>query len=145
MATCSSILAWKIPQTEGPGGLQSMGVTKSRTRLRNRALVETHCTNWGWPGNSWTPVNECWRMRDFPGGPMVKALHFHHRGYGFNPWSRIKNSHLLGGKSVKKKNAGGMKSVLVNAQSPRPRRQILRKIPGKGFVSLLFWRQDSHS
>ena len=25
MATCSSILAWKIPGTEEPGGLQSMG------------------------------------------------------------------------------------------------------------------------
>ena len=25
MATCSSILAWKVPWTEEPGGLQSMG------------------------------------------------------------------------------------------------------------------------
>ena len=25
MATCSSILAWKIPWTEEPGGLQSKG------------------------------------------------------------------------------------------------------------------------
>ena len=25
MATCSSILAWEIPWTEEPGGLQSMG------------------------------------------------------------------------------------------------------------------------
>ena len=25
MATCSSILAWEIPWTEKPGGLQSMG------------------------------------------------------------------------------------------------------------------------
>ena len=25
MATCSNILAWKIPWTEEPGGLQSMG------------------------------------------------------------------------------------------------------------------------
>ena len=31
MATHSSILAWKIPWTEEPGRLQSMGVTKSRT------------------------------------------------------------------------------------------------------------------
>ena len=28
MAIHSSILAWEIPRTEGPGGLQSMGVTK---------------------------------------------------------------------------------------------------------------------
>ena len=33
MATHSSTLAWKIPWTEGPGRLQSMGVTRSRTRL----------------------------------------------------------------------------------------------------------------
>ena len=32
MATHSSILAWKIPQTEEPGRLQSWG-HKSRTRL----------------------------------------------------------------------------------------------------------------
>ena len=29
MATHSSILAWKIPWTEEPGGLQSMGYKKS--------------------------------------------------------------------------------------------------------------------
>ena len=29
MATYSSILAWEIPQTEGPGGLQSMGLRQS--------------------------------------------------------------------------------------------------------------------
>ena len=33
MATHSSTLAWKIPWTEEPGGLQSMGVTKSQARL----------------------------------------------------------------------------------------------------------------
>ena len=33
MATHSSTLAWKIPWTEEPGRLQSMGVTKSRTLL----------------------------------------------------------------------------------------------------------------
>ena len=33
MAPHSSILAWKIPWMEEPGGLQSMGVTKSRTLL----------------------------------------------------------------------------------------------------------------
>ena len=33
MATQSSILAWRIPWTEGPAGLQSHGVTKSQTKL----------------------------------------------------------------------------------------------------------------
>ena len=31
MATHSSILAWEIPWTEEPGGLQSMGSPKSQT------------------------------------------------------------------------------------------------------------------
>ena len=33
MATHSYILAWEIPWTEEPGGLQSMGSQKSWTRL----------------------------------------------------------------------------------------------------------------
>ena len=33
MATNSSILAWEIPWIEEPGGLQTMGVTKSWKRL----------------------------------------------------------------------------------------------------------------
>ena len=33
MATHSSVLAWRIPGTGEPGGLQSMGVMKSRTQL----------------------------------------------------------------------------------------------------------------
>ena len=37
MATCSSILAWKIPWTEEPGGLQSMGSPRW-TQLSRQAL-----------------------------------------------------------------------------------------------------------
>ena len=33
MATHSSILAWRIPWTEEPGRLQSMGSQKSQTQL----------------------------------------------------------------------------------------------------------------
>ena len=35
MATHSSILAWKIPWTEGPAGLQAMGSQKCWTQLSN--------------------------------------------------------------------------------------------------------------
>ena len=35
MATHSSILAWEIPWTEEPGGLQSMESQKSRTPLND--------------------------------------------------------------------------------------------------------------
>ena len=37
MATHSSILAWKIPWTEEPGRLQSMGSSKSWTQLSDLA------------------------------------------------------------------------------------------------------------
>ena len=35
MATHTSTLAWRIPWTEEPGGLQSTGSQKSQTRLSN--------------------------------------------------------------------------------------------------------------
>ena len=35
IATHSSTLAWKIPRTEDPGGLQSVGLQKSHTPLSN--------------------------------------------------------------------------------------------------------------
>ena len=41
MTTRSSILAWKIPWTEEPGGLHSMGVPKSQTRLSTQAHAHT--------------------------------------------------------------------------------------------------------
>ena len=34
MATHSNILAWEIPWTEEPGGLQSIGSQKSQTRVK---------------------------------------------------------------------------------------------------------------
>ena len=37
MATHSSILAWKIPWTEEPGGLQSIELQKSQTQLSDLA------------------------------------------------------------------------------------------------------------
>ena len=33
LATHFSVLAWRVPQTEEPGGLRSMGSPKSQTRL----------------------------------------------------------------------------------------------------------------
>ena len=40
MANYSSILAWQIPWTEEPGGLQSTGQQKSRTRLITHAHMD---------------------------------------------------------------------------------------------------------
>ena len=36
MATPSSILAWEIPRTEEPGGLQSMGLQRVRNDLATK-------------------------------------------------------------------------------------------------------------
>ena len=38
-ATHSSILAWEIPWTEGPGKLQFMGSQKSQTRLSDQTTA----------------------------------------------------------------------------------------------------------
>ena len=42
MATLSSVLAWRIPWTEEPGGLQSMGVAResdTTERLNNKFIM----------------------------------------------------------------------------------------------------------
>ena len=43
MPTRSSTLAWRIPCTEEPGGLQSMGSHKSWTRLNNSTTTAAKC------------------------------------------------------------------------------------------------------
>ena len=42
MATHSSILAWKIPWTEEPGGLQPMGHKRVRHNLATKQQQPTH-------------------------------------------------------------------------------------------------------
>ena len=41
MATHSNILAWRIPWTEEPGRLQSMGL-KSQTQLKRLSIIISH-------------------------------------------------------------------------------------------------------
>ena len=53
MPTCSSILAWKIPCTEEPGGLQSMG----SQRVRYNWVTEHACTAQQQP--KYTPFKTC--------------------------------------------------------------------------------------
>ena len=45
MATHSSNFAWRIPWTEEPGELQSMGLQRSWTRLSTHALPWVDCFN----------------------------------------------------------------------------------------------------
>ena len=47
MATHSSILAWKIAWTEGPGGLQSMGLQRARhDRVHMYTVKENMSHSW---------------------------------------------------------------------------------------------------
>ena len=41
MVTRYSILAWEIPRTEGPGGLQFMGSLKTQTELSTHTCTES--------------------------------------------------------------------------------------------------------
>ena len=43
MATHLSILAWRIPWPEEPGGLQPIRVTKSWTRLKRLSMARQAC------------------------------------------------------------------------------------------------------
>ena len=82
MATCSSILAWKVPLREDPGGLQSMGwqelgVEAVRTLAEKmgrgstlmREALEQHGRGWG-HGFEWITARETQTMpekyRKFP-------------------------------------------------------------------------------
>ena len=42
---------------------------------------------------------------DFPGGPVVRSLHFHCRGFGFNTWSGHYMPHASQHSQKKKKGA----------------------------------------
>ena len=62
MATHSSILAWRIPRTEEPGGLQVHRVTESQTGLKR---VSTHVSAWrGFPGGAKNLPANAGDMRD---------------------------------------------------------------------------------
>ena len=60
MATHSSILAWRIPWTEEPGGLQSTGRKESDTTEQSSLhFLEQGSGNYGWMGQSWSVVCFC--------------------------------------------------------------------------------------
>ena len=43
MITHSSILAWRIPWTEEPSGLQPLGTQMSQTQLSDLGYMQEHC------------------------------------------------------------------------------------------------------
>ena len=59
MATHSSLLAWRIPWTEEPGGLQSIG-SQSRTRLKQ---LSTHAQSAKYCSQYWEHIGDGNRSR----------------------------------------------------------------------------------
>ena len=71
MATHPSILAWRIPWTEEPGGLQSMGSQRVRHDLTTKQQGPQRETN------DWKGAVCPWRVRDilfFPPYPTWEGL-----------------------------------------------------------------------
>ena len=58
MGTHSWILAQKMPWTEEPGGLQSMGLQRVRTQLK-RLSTQTQATDY-WPYHQEFLIQEVW-------------------------------------------------------------------------------------
>ena len=91
MATHSSPLAWRIPWTEEPGGLQSMGVTQSWTWLK---WLSTAHSMW----MEMDKQTQCfelkleiwlaWNMKASLVAQLVKRIHLQWRRPRFDPWVR---------------------------------------------------------
>ena len=75
MATHSSILAWRIPWKEKPGGLQSMGSQRVR---HNWAANTSHC-----------PKEQEWRTEESETGKQGTPIRVHH-------YCREPGSHITG-------------------------------------------------
>ena len=79
MAAHSSILAWEIPWMEEPGGLQSMELQKSWTRLSNwttwlsRYQMRVHKTQYLLSRSAQSGVKEKQRLRNSVTGPGKAA------------------------------------------------------------------------
>ena len=87
MATHSSILAWRIPRTEEPGGLQSMGSQRVRRYWRDWAHVLAHTGDQSWTSSfqcDWDIEGRCQGERrpsltwsgDFLWPQILCSLHF---------------------------------------------------------------------
>ena len=66
MATHSSILAWEIPGTEDPGGLQFMGSQKSQTWPRNSTPTIAPTSSSFMPWERIKCVNSCQALSTVP-------------------------------------------------------------------------------
>ena len=87
LATHSSTLAWKIPWTEEPGRLQSMGSQRVRHNLATKQLLPPYGNKVGWGVTTMLFSSKDFEAQrgeekslmkmgtaDFPGGPGVDSV-----------------------------------------------------------------------
>ena len=126
MATHSSLLAWRIPGTEEPSGLPSMGLHRVGHHWSDLAAAAAAVLSSEGIGvkdlsaemqeRDRVPETERyigqgrWDKRrgeswDFSGSPVVKTLHFHCKGYTFYHWgATISHAAVCGqNKNMKKR------------------------------------------
>ena len=88
MTTHPSILAWRIPGTEEPGGCSPWGHKESDTTEQLSTAQHRH----GERVTGMSTVQDVQLIKpdagEFPGGSVVRVLCFHYRGHRFNPWFR---------------------------------------------------------
>ena len=92
MAPHSSTLAWKIPWMEEPGGLQSMGVTKSQTQLSDFPFTfHFHTLEKGMAAHSSVLA---WRIPGTgePGGLL--SMGSHRVGHDWSDLAAVASTHL---------------------------------------------------
>ena len=96
MATHSNSLAWRIPWTEEPGGLQSMGSQKSQTWLattqHNNNTSQTSMCNWMIQFSSVT--QSCLTLR-YPMNCSTPGLPVHHQLRLISIESVMPSNHLI--------------------------------------------------
>ena len=90
MASHSSILAWKIPWTEEPQGLQSTGLQETDTTWRLRRATAFHNVVTG------TTTNRRRKDLGVPSRPVARAQGFHYWGQGSVPGQGTRSSKLRG-------------------------------------------------
>ena len=83
MTTCSSILAWEIPRTGEPGGLQSMGSQRVRHDWAHTYTQRPDLRHLG------TPSYKDWRRQWHPTPVLLPGKSHGWRSLvGWSPWGR---------------------------------------------------------
>ena len=81
-------------------------------------------------------MNE-WKVREFPGGPVVRTLCFHCRGHGFDPWTKIPHAPWHGQEKKKRHNKEGWEDKMFKTVTILQNNDELNAIAIK--ISGKFW------